>query len=102
MIRMSEMARCSSYVRCSHFFRLSTDGQMVENTWPAGLREPMNLIISANSDKRVLNPSTTDGGLYNYFEAFHYGGQCLGLHMGNKQVADLGSGNREFRNSERR
>jgi hypothetical protein len=37
------------------------------------------------------------GGLYNYFDAFHYGGQCFGLHMGDKQVANLGDGraNRE-------
>jgi len=43
-----------------------------------------------------------DGGLYNYFEAFSYGGQCLGLHMGNKQIADLGDGqgNREWHQAE--
>ena len=72
--------------------------QKVENTWPSGLGEPLNLIISNASDRRVLQPSMMDGGLYNYFEAFSYGGQCLGLHMGNKQIADLGDGqgNREF------
>jgi hypothetical protein len=71
--------------------------QKVEDTWPSGLGEPLNLIISNESDPRVLQPTMLEGGLYNYFEAFRYGGECLGLHMGNKQVADLGdgTGNRE-------
>jgi hypothetical protein len=71
--------------------------QKVEDTWPSGLGEPLNRIISNESDPRVLQPTMLEGGLYNYFEAFRYGGECLGLHMGNKQVADLGdgTGNRE-------
>ena len=58
----------------------------------------MNLIISGDSDATVLVPSLLHGGLFNYYEALGYGGQCMGLHMGNKQIADLGDGigNREL------
>ncbi|WWD06151.1 hypothetical protein V865_004236 [Kwoniella europaea PYCC6329] len=34
-----------------------------------------------------------EGGLYNYLEAAAFGGQCFGLHMGDKQQSNLGDGN---------
>ena len=64
----------------------------VPDTNPIGLGEPVNLIISGNSDARVLNPSQMHGGLYNYFEAFHYGGECFALHLGPPQTVNLGDG----------
>jgi hypothetical protein len=39
----------------------------VPNTFPAGLGEPLNAIISANSDPDVLNDREDQGGLRNYF-----------------------------------
>ncbi|OCF59971.1 hypothetical protein L486_02644 [Kwoniella mangroviensis CBS 10435] len=33
-----------------------------------------------------------EGGLYNYLEAAAFGGQCFGLHMGDKQQSNLGDG----------
>lgn len=40
---------------------------MAPNTFPAGLGEPLNVIISANSDAEVLKDQEDDGGLRNYF-----------------------------------
>ena len=41
--------------------------QQVPGTFPAGLGEPLNIIISANSDPDVMKDQETDGGLRNYF-----------------------------------
>jgi hypothetical protein len=38
----------------------------VNGTYPAGLGEPLNVILSANSDKDVLVKSTDNGGFLNY------------------------------------
>ncbi|WWC67043.1 uncharacterized protein I206_100950 [Kwoniella pini CBS 10737] len=35
-----------------------------------------------------------EGGLYNYLEAAAFGGQCLGLQMGDEQQSNLGDGNK--------
>jgi hypothetical protein len=64
----------------------------VPDTYPEGLGEPVNIIISGKSDARVLNPTQMHGGLYNFFEAFHYGGECFSLHLGYKQTVNLGDG----------
>ncbi|WWC85601.1 uncharacterized protein L201_000465 [Kwoniella dendrophila CBS 6074] len=61
-------------------------------TTPANLGEPLNIIISNQSDPRVLVETMAEGGLYNYLEAAAFGGQCLGLHMGVEQQANLGDG----------
>lgn len=41
--------------------------QFVPDTFPAGQGEPLNAIITGNSDERVLQQTETDGGLLNYF-----------------------------------
>ena len=43
-----------------------THGQIVNGTYPAGLGEPLNVILSADSDKEVLVKSLNDGGFLNY------------------------------------
>lgn len=40
--------------------------QVVEGTFPAGLGEPLNVILSAESDKEVLVRSLDNGGFLNY------------------------------------
>lgn len=62
-------------------------------TFPAGLGEPLNIIISGNSDDGVLIDQSTNGGLKNYFNSFKYSTECLGQHIGSHQMADLGDGN---------
>ncbi|KII90695.1 hypothetical protein PLICRDRAFT_174075 [Plicaturopsis crispa FD-325 SS-3] len=65
----------------------------VPDTFPAGLHEPVNAIITANSDAAVLVDQTTDGGLRNYFTSFGFSSECLGQHTGSDQQVDLGDGN---------
>ena len=67
--------------------------QSVPGTFPEGLGEPINTIITADSDSAVLVDSATDGGLQNYFESIGFAGECLGQHQGVDQSANLGDGN---------
>lgn len=61
-------------------------------TYPMGLGEPLNAILSANSDSAVLVDQMEDGGLQNYFIAAGFAGECLGQHSGSNQAANLGDG----------
>ncbi|KAN0074621.1 hypothetical protein V8E55_011670 [Tylopilus felleus] len=63
------------------------------NTYPPGLGEPINAIISANSDSAVLQSTVNNGGLINYFQSFGFSTECLGQHSGDNQAANLGDGN---------
>ncbi|KAJ3735896.1 hypothetical protein DFJ43DRAFT_763779 [Lentinula guzmanii] len=79
-----------------YYSPLSNGGSMltiVDGTFPAGQGEPLNIIISANSDQAVLVDQETDGGLRNYWLSFDYAGECLGQHAGSQQAANLGDGN---------
>ncbi|KAJ3484620.1 hypothetical protein NLI96_g5512 [Meripilus lineatus] len=78
-----------------YFNPLDKGGSMltsVPNTFPAGLGEPMNAIITGNSDSDVLKDQEVDGGLRNYFLSFGFSSECLGQHAGDDQAADLGDG----------
>ncbi|KIM80967.1 hypothetical protein PILCRDRAFT_72410 [Piloderma croceum F 1598] len=57
---------------------------------PAG--EPINVIVSGNSDKAVLNDTEVNGGLRNFFLSFGFSAECLGQHSGAPQEANLGDG----------
>lgn len=61
-------------------------------TFPPGQQEPINIIISGNSDEAVLALQQTDGGLLNYFLSLSFSGECLGFHDGDSQQANLGDG----------
>ncbi|KDQ15017.1 hypothetical protein BOTBODRAFT_32018 [Botryobasidium botryosum FD-172 SS1] len=70
-------------------------GQMltfVPGTFPAGLGEPLNCIISGHSDPEVLVDSPDKGGLRNFFNSIYFSGECLGQHLGSDQGANLGDG----------
>ncbi|KAK4047815.1 hypothetical protein OIV83_005158 [Microbotryomycetes sp. JL201] len=54
------------------------------------LGEPLNVVISALSDQSVIKDKH---GLEDWLSSIFYGRQCLGLHMGKKQQANLGDGN---------
>lgn len=54
--------------------------------------EPVNVVISGNSDLRVLEDNMLSGGIYNYLAALGFSGQCFGLRMGNLQRLDTGDG----------
>ncbi|CED82398.1 hypothetical protein [Phaffia rhodozyma] len=72
-----------------------TGGQMltiVNETYPAGLGEPLNMIISANSDAAVLVDSADNGGLRNYYLSLNFSGNCLNIISTGGQYANLGDG----------
>ncbi|KIK54845.1 hypothetical protein GYMLUDRAFT_48399 [Collybiopsis luxurians FD-317 M1] len=54
-----------------------------------GLGEPLNVIISGLSSPEVL----TLDGIVNFAKAIGFSEECLGLHLGNPQSANLGDGN---------
>jgi len=54
----------------------------------AGLGEPLNVVISAQSSPEVL---TLDGFLQ-YAQTIGFNVECLGLHLGNPQSSNLGDG----------
>jgi len=64
----------------------------VPGTFPAGLGEPLNAIITGDSDADLLMDNQVDGGLRNYFLSFGYSSECLGQHLGDDQGANLGDG----------
>lgn len=67
---MTMEARCSLYeihLLCSARRTLTRD-IVQEAPGTGGLGEPLNAIISGNSDKDVLVDQATDGGLRNYFQ----------------------------------
>ncbi|KAH8113518.1 hypothetical protein DFH11DRAFT_1599133 [Phellopilus nigrolimitatus] len=73
----------------------SSGGSMltgVPDTFPAGLGEPLNVILSANSDAAVLVDQANKGGLRNYYQAIGFSSECLGQHSGSDQTANLGDG----------
>ncbi|WRT63434.1 uncharacterized protein IL334_000339 [Kwoniella shivajii] len=71
---------------------LNGGSMLAYGDWPPALGEPLNIIISNQSDPRVLVETMQEGGLYNYLEGAGFGGECFGLHMGDKQHCDLGDG----------
>lgn len=65
----------------------------VQGTYPPGLGEPINVIISAYSDSQVLQHTLSNGGLINYFQSFGFSTECLGQSDDSVQTANLGDGN---------
>ncbi|KDN52044.1 hypothetical protein K437DRAFT_38705 [Tilletiaria anomala UBC 951] len=53
-----------------------------------GMREPINVIISGRSDPYILS----DAGLRDYIRSIGFSFECLDLHVGDLQRADLGDG----------
>ncbi|TBU31788.1 hypothetical protein BD311DRAFT_804267 [Dichomitus squalens] len=58
-----------------------------------GLGEPLNIIVSGNSDETVLVDSEDNGGFRNYMISVGFAAECLGQHEGDAQTANLGDGN---------
>lgn len=54
-----------------------------------GVGEPLNVVISGQSDPKVL----TDDGFLNYARSLGMSTECLGIHLGDPQSANLGDGN---------
>ncbi|KAJ7146188.1 hypothetical protein C8R44DRAFT_863983 [Mycena epipterygia] len=63
-------------------------GSMLDNAGSGG-GEPLNVIISGLSSPAVL----TDVGILHYAQAIGFSFECLGIHLGDPQSANLGDGN---------
>ncbi|KAJ7852984.1 hypothetical protein B0H13DRAFT_2206804 [Mycena leptocephala] len=63
-------------------------GSMLDNAGSGG-GEPLNVIISGLSSPEVL----TDKGILHYAQAIGFSFECLTLHRGDPQSANLGDGN---------
>ncbi|KAJ7456987.1 hypothetical protein FB451DRAFT_1510372 [Mycena latifolia] len=63
-------------------------GSMLDNAGSGG-GEPLNVIISGLSSPAVL----TDAGILHYAQAIGFSFECLGIHLGDPQSANLGDGN---------
>ncbi|KAL5506945.1 hypothetical protein ACEPAH_6401 [Sanghuangporus vaninii] len=63
-------------------------GSMLDSTGN-GLGEPMNVIISGLSSADVL----TDSGFLNFARSLGFSNECLNIHLGDPQSANLGDGN---------
>jgi len=67
---------------------LLNGGSMLDNAGD-GLGEPLNVIISGLSDPNVL----TDDGFLNWTRSVGISTECLDIHLGGPQSANLGDGN---------
>ncbi|KAL7410455.1 hypothetical protein BDY24DRAFT_399883 [Mrakia frigida] len=73
----------------------SKGGQMltiVDGTYPAGLGEPLNIILSSDSSPEVLIDTPDNGGFRNYILGLDFSDSCLGLVATGGQKANLGDG----------
>jgi hypothetical protein len=61
--------------------------QLARNS--GGLGEPINAVVSANSDPFIL----TTEGLTDWFWSIQYSEEFLGQSLGARQAANLGDGN---------
>ncbi|KAI0066228.1 hypothetical protein BV25DRAFT_1797408 [Artomyces pyxidatus] len=75
--------------RNTAFFAPSAGGGSQLNNANDGAGEPLNVIISGLSSPAVL----TDDGILNFARAIGFSTECLGIHLGDPQSANLGDGN---------
>jgi len=62
-------------------------GRLLDWAWKE-LGEPLNVIISGNSDPYILTPE----GFKDYSKSIGFSSECLGLHYGDLHLANLGDG----------
>ncbi|KAJ7594841.1 hypothetical protein C8J56DRAFT_927761 [Mycena floridula] len=86
LISLSHVALAQSV---DYFNPANGGGSMLDvATTNPTLGEPLNVIISGLSSPAVL----TDDGLLNFAKAIGFSTECLGIHLGGPQSADLGDG----------
>ncbi|GAA6061474.1 hypothetical protein JCM10212_002553 [Sporobolomyces blumeae] len=62
---------------------------LARNTYPEGLGEPINVVVSSDSDGLIM----TDTGFFDWSQSIQFSGECLGsTGSGAKQAANLGDG----------
>ncbi|VDC05251.1 unnamed protein product [Peniophora sp. CBMAI 1063] len=83
------LAFASPIKRATAYFNPADGGGSMLDVAGTGVGEPMNVIISGLSSPDVL----TLAGIENFARAIGFSTECLGLHLGGPQSADLGDGN---------
>ncbi|KAF8499806.1 hypothetical protein F5888DRAFT_113617 [Russula emetica] len=71
------------------FFNVTDGGGSWLDSGNGTLGEPLNVVISSLSSEQVL----TDDGFLNFAQAIGFSTECLGIHLGSPQSANLGDGN---------
>ncbi|OCH93117.1 hypothetical protein OBBRIDRAFT_885759 [Obba rivulosa] len=71
------------------FFNPADNGGSMFDNAGNGLGEPLNVIISGLSSPAVL----TESGVVNFARAIGFSEECLDIHLGAPQSANLGDGN---------
>lgn len=77
-----------AYSNVDFYSPLLGGGSMLDDAGD-GFGEPLNVIISGLSSPEVL----TLDGLINFAQAIGFSEECLDIHLGNPQSANLGDGN---------
>ncbi|EJD03385.1 uncharacterized protein FOMMEDRAFT_146952 [Fomitiporia mediterranea MF3/22] len=75
--------------RAVAFFDPADGGGSMLDDAGDGLGEPLNVIISGLSSSDVL----TDDGFLNFARSLGFSNECLDIHLGDPQSANLGDGN---------
>jgi len=77
-----------TWKRAVDFFNpLDGEGSMLDVAGP-GVGEPLNVIVSGLSSTAVL----VEEGIVNFAKAIGFSTECLNVHLGNPQSANLGDG----------
>jgi len=71
------------------FFNVTKGGGSWLDSGNGTAGEPLNVVISGLSSQAVL----TDDGFLNFARAIGFSTECLGIHLGAPQTANLGDGN---------
>ncbi|KAI0283660.1 hypothetical protein BGY98DRAFT_911272 [Russula aff. rugulosa BPL654] len=72
------------------FFNVTEGGgSWLDSGNGSGLGEPLNVVISGLSSEELL----TDDGFLDFAKAIGFSTECLGIHLGDPQTANLGEGN---------
>ncbi|KAJ3882425.1 hypothetical protein F5051DRAFT_319721 [Lentinula edodes] len=77
-----------AYSSVDFYSPLLGGGSMLDDAGD-GFGEPLNVIISGLSSPEVL----TEDGIINFAKAIGFSEECLGIHLGAPQSANLGDGN---------
>ncbi|KAJ4488405.1 hypothetical protein J3R30DRAFT_3435633 [Lentinula aciculospora] len=87
-ISLQPMVPTYAYSSVDFYSPLLGGGSMLDDAGD-GFGEPLNVIISGLSSPAVL----TEDGIINFAKAIGFSEECLGIHLGAPQSANLGDGN---------
>jgi len=87
-LELDTVERCAPSDRAAGWVDPRKHGGSMLDVVGNGFREPINVIISGHSDKGIMS----DQGLLDYVRSIGFSFECLHLHLGGLQHANLGDG----------